>query len=228
MVVFKYSNKGSRPENQDFIVHKELSPAAAVFVVADGMGGYTNGGIAARVVAESVVEYTASNLDKIPPTLLLKEAVNFSNASLMLKRLALGGQRMGCVVAILLLVGSDAYMTWLGDSRIYIYRDKCEVYRTEDHSVINELGKIGTLNAYSCQKYASVVTRSVMGDDKLGLVEVSHAVVETGDIFVLCTDGFYREINMELAMNYDGSQRDALDERAQETGDNFSFIKIEV
>lgn len=228
MVIFDYSNKGSRPGNQDFIAYRVLSPAAAVFVIADGMGGYTNGDVAARVVAESIVEYAESNMEKMPPTLLLKEAVHFSNASLMLKRLALGMPKMGCVVAVLLLVGPDAFMTWLGDSRIYLYRDKREVYRTEDHSVINELGKNGMLDARSCQRYASVVTRSVMGDDKPGLVEVSHAVVETGDIFVLCTDGFYKEIDMELAVNYDDSQRGILDEKGQNIGDNFSFIKIQV
>ena len=164
----------------------------------------------------------------MPPSLLLKEAVTFSNDSLMLKRLALGAQKMGCVVAVLLLIDSDAYMTWLGDSRIYLYRNRREVYRTEDHSVINELAKIKTLNANSYQKYASIVTRSVMGDDKLGVVQVSHTAIETGDIFVLCTDGFHKEIGMDSAVFYENSQKAVLDKRANKISDNFSFIKVQV
>jgi len=228
MEVITYSNKGSRYENQDFISYKVLSPTAAIFVITDGMGGYSNGDIAAKVVAESIVDYVDSNIEKMPPSLLLKEAVTFSNDSLMLKRLALGAQKMGCVVAVLLLIDSDAYMTWLGDSRIYLYRNRREVYRTEDHSVINELAKIKTLNANSYQKYASIVTRSVMGDDKLGVVQVSHTATESGDIFVLCTDGFHKEIGMDFAMCYENSQKDFLDKRAKKISDNFSFIKVQV
>ena len=228
MEVFKYSNKGSRNENQDYISYKVLSHSATIFVITDGMGGYSNGDIAAKIVADSIVDFTDSNLDKMTPAQLLKEAVAFSNDSLMLKRLALGAQKMGCVVAVLLLIGSDAYMTWLGDSRIYLYRNEREVYRTEDHSIINELSKIKTLNAESYQKYASIVTRSVMGDDKLGIVEVSHAVVETGDIFVLTTDGFYKEISMDIAMRYDGGHQGLLDKKAPNISDNFSFINVKL
>lgn len=228
MEIYKYSNQGNRNENQDFIAYKVLAPNTAIFVITDGMGGYTNGDVAAKVVAESIVDYTESNLDKMTPTLLLKEAVSFSNDSLMLKRLALGAQKMGCVVAVLLLFETDAYMTWLGDSRIYLYRNEREVYRTEDHSVINELSKIKTLNADSYQKYASIVTRSVMGDDKLGIVEVSHTTTEPGDIFVLCTDGFHKEVSMEMAMRYEDSQKGVLDKRSPNISDNFSFIKVRV
>lgn len=226
MEISKYSNKGCRHENQDFIAYKVLSPTSAIFVITDGMGGYSNGDVAAKVVAESIVDYVESNTGKMPPTLLLKEAVIFSNDSLMLKRLALGAQKMGCVVAVLLLLGSDAYMTWLGDSRIYLYRDDHEVYHTEDHSVINELNKIKTLNADSYQKYASIVTRSVMGDDKLGLVEVSHTTTEVGDIFVLCTDGLHKEFNVDGIVNKSGELQDFFNKRASKFSDNFSFIKV--
>ena len=40
MKVFEYTNKGSREENQDYVVHGSLSEESCAFVVADGMGGY--------------------------------------------------------------------------------------------------------------------------------------------------------------------------------------------
>lgn len=226
MEISKYSNKGCRQENQDFIAYKVLSQASAIFVITDGMGGYSKGDVAAKIVAESIVDYVESNIDKIPPTPLLKEAVTFSNDSLMLKRLALGTQKMGCVVAALLLVGADAFMTWLGDSRIYLYRNNHEAYHTEDHSVINELSKIKTLSADCYQKYASIVTRSVMGDDKLGNVEVSHTITEAGDIFVLCTDGLHKEFSVERIVKRDVDLQDFFDKKASNFSDNFSFIKV--
>jgi len=226
MEILKYTNKGSRHENQDFIAYKVLSHGTAVFTIADGMGGYTNGDVAARVVGESIVDYVESNIEKMPPTELIKEAVEYSNDSLMLKRIALGSQKMGCVIAVLLLIKGDAYITWLGDSRIYLFRGNREVYHTEDHSIINELSKIKTLNAESYQKYASIVTRSVMGDDKLGVIEVSHTTTEDGDVFVLCTDGLHKEFSIDAIVNNRECLQDFFDQRASKFKDNFSFIKV--
>lgn len=76
----------------------------------------------------------------------------------MLKRIASTNQKMGCVIAVLLLTDGYAHFTWLGDSRIYMYRNGYEVYRTEDHSIVNELAKIKILSADSYEKYSSIVT----------------------------------------------------------------------
>ena len=46
MNTFLYTNKGSREENQDFVVHGSLPDDSAVFIVADGMGGYSDGAAA--------------------------------------------------------------------------------------------------------------------------------------------------------------------------------------
>ena len=120
MRIFEYSNKGSRDTNQDFIIHKSLSEKATIVVVADGMGGYSYGEIASRVIGQSIIDYVQENFDKESPALLLKESISFANDSLMLKRLSLGAKHMGAVVVVLLIIDNEAYMTWLGDSRIYL------------------------------------------------------------------------------------------------------------
>ena len=55
-----------------------------------------------------------------------------------------------------------------------MYRNGAEVYKMQDHSIINELSKIKNLKSSDMDRYSSVVTRSIMGDDKLGKAEVSH------------------------------------------------------
>ncbi|MDD3138066.1 MAG: protein phosphatase 2C domain-containing protein [Lachnospiraceae bacterium] len=228
MRIFEYSNKGSRDTNQDFIIHKSLSEKATVVVVADGMGGYSYGEIASHVIGQSIIDYVQANFDKESPALLLKESISFANDSLMLKRLSLGAKHMGAVVVVLLVIDNEAYMTWLGDSRIYIYRGGVEVYKTEDHSVINELSKIKSLTNVNLEKYSSVVTRSIMGDDNLGKVEVSHLSVFEGDVFVLCTDGFYKENVVSDAVYYDDSKKTDFDNKALMMSDNYSFAKLEI
>lgn len=51
MNITEYSNKGSRTVNQDYVIHRSLSADSAIFVLADGMGGYSHGEIAAQTVS---------------------------------------------------------------------------------------------------------------------------------------------------------------------------------
>ena len=159
MRIYQYTNKGNREENQDFVIHGSLPDKAAFFVLADGMGGYSDGAAASKVVSEAIYDFLDMNYQHYTPAELLKEAISFANDALMLKRMAMAAQKMGCVITVLLISEGYAYLTWLGDSRIYMYRDGQEVYRTEDHSVVNELAKIKTLRASSYEKYSSIVTK---------------------------------------------------------------------
>ena len=228
MNTFQYTNKGSREENQDFVIHGSLPDDSAVFVVADGMGGYSDGAAASRVVSEAILDFVEMNYHQYSPAELLKEAIPFANDALMLKRMAMAAQKMGCVITVLLISKGYAYLTWLGDSRIYMFRGGQEVYRTEDHSIVNELAKIKTLRASSYEKYSSIVTKSIMGEDPVDVAPIRKIEIEVGDVFVLCTDGFHKEIDMSEALAYNDSKKEELDAIAETISDNFSFIKVEL
>jgi PPM family protein phosphatase len=228
MKYFEYTNKGNREENQDYTVHGSLPDDSDIFVVADGMGGYSDGAVAAKVVSDAIIDFVELNFNQFTPLEILREAISFANDTLMLKRIASTNQKMGCVITVLLLNRGYAYFTWLGDSRIYMYRNGQEVYRTEDHSVINELAKIKTLSADSYEKYSSIVTKSIMGESPVDEAPVRKVAVEEGDIFILCTDGFHKEIDMMYARNFDESKKVDLEHKASKISDNFSFIKVEI
>lgn len=228
MEVFEYTNKGSRDENQDYVVHGSLPDGSGIFVVADGMGGYSEGAAAAKVVGDALLDFIELNFDQYSPIELLKEAIPFSNDALMLKRMAMAAKQMGTVVTVLVISDGNAYLTWLGDSRIYMYRDGHEVYRTEDHSIVNEMAKIKTLSASSYEKYASIVTKSIMGNTPVDIAPIRKIEVEEGDIFILCTDGFHKEIDMTKALNYNDSKKEELDALANDITDNYSFVKVKI
>lgn len=228
MKVFEYTNKGSRDENQDYVVHGSLPDGSGIFVVTDGMGGYSEGAAAARVVGDALLDFIELNFDQYTPIELLKEAIPFANDALMLKRMAMAAKQMGCVVTVLVVSGGNAYLTWLGDSRIYMYRDGQEVYRTEDHSIVNEMAKIKALNASSYEKYASIVTKSIMGNTPVDVAPIRKIEVEKGDVFILCTDGFHKEIDITKALNYDDRKKEELDVLANDIADNYSFIKVKI
>lgn len=46
---------------------------------------------------------------------------------------------MGTVIAVLLILNSQAYIAWLGDSRVYKYSDGEMKICTTDHSMVQQL-----------------------------------------------------------------------------------------
>ena len=62
MKVFKYSNIGNREQNQDYLVSTKLGQDSSLHLVADGMGGYDFGDIAARIVGDSFVYGLSRNM----------------------------------------------------------------------------------------------------------------------------------------------------------------------
>lgn len=52
--VIAYSNIGCRHQNQDVVLSKELGENKGLYIVADGMGGYSDGDLAAKIAAEHI------------------------------------------------------------------------------------------------------------------------------------------------------------------------------
>lgn len=228
MKYFEYTNKGNREENQDYIVHSSLPEDSDIFIVADGMGGYNDGAVASKVVSKAIIEFVGMNFKQYKPLEILREAISFANDALMLQRIASTNQKMGCVIAVLLLTDGYAYLAWLGDSRIYMYRNGQEVYRTEDHSLINDLAKTKALSADSYEKYSSIVTKAIMGESPVSEAPIRKVAIENGDVFILCTDGYHKELDMVYATRFDEANKDYLEHKASTISDNFSFIKVEI
>lgn len=229
MTITEYTNKGSRNQNQDYVTHELLENNHAIFVVADGMGGYSHGDVASRLVADAIIDCVSSHyLQEADVVHLMAEAYDYANDTLAIKRIAMGGCEMGTVVVSLYYDGHAAHITWLGDSRCYLFRNGKQLFCTQDHSILSQLKKIKTLRGYDEDRYTSIVTRCVMGDDKLGNIETLKLEVEPNDVLILCTDGFHKELDVRILLNESKSSTEKLDAKANNMNDNYSFIKIVV
>lgn len=227
MNVFNFTDKGNRGVNQDYATSKTLNDNSAVFILADGMGGYSYGEVAAKVVADAIVEYADQHLIDASPIKVLKQAIAYANDELYVKRLTLGCREMGCVIVCLLLVNDKAYIAWLGDSRIYIFRNGTEIFRSEDHSLINELKRSRTLKRRNLEELEAIVTKAVMGTDELDSVDVYELETEKGDVFYLCSDGIHKELMIERLLNMDDTElKSYLEDFSSNFNDNATLMRV--
>jgi protein phosphatase len=122
---------------------------------------------------------------------ILREAVEAACSSIY--RAAQGEPRlagMGTTVTAALLDGHSAYVAHVGDSRCYLAR-KGRIYQvSEDHSLVNEQLKAGTITAEEARhsRFRNIITRSVGFEEKV-LVDMMGLQTEPGDVLVLCCDG---------------------------------------
>lgn len=216
MNIQTFTAKGNRKENQDRLAYRQMGEQSGIFVVADGMGGYSHGDVAAKVVADSIVESVSMHWSDDTPLGILTDAMAYANEALSLKRIALGGIKMGAVVCVLMLRDGKAYLCWLGDSRIYHYSNGVEIFHTRDHSMVQELLQINSLKASDLEKYSNIVTRSLMGNVDMDPLGFEVRAFSPGDCFLLCTDGLHKSVSMPIRLNED------FHSKLKDRGDNYS------
>ena len=188
------SHTGMRRKiNEDSILTR---PGDGLWVVADGMGGHEAGDVASQMVTNTLSELRcevglAGFVDQIEDLLL--------DINLQLRRHSeehFGGRTMGCTVVSMLSRGNAGVALWAGDSRLYRLREGEYTQVTRDHSPLEELLEQGAMTEEEAARHpdANVITRAVGGQAELFIDIVLFDVLE-GDIFLLCSDGLYREVD---------------------------------
>ncbi len=197
-----------RKHNEDTFVDR---PDLGIWAVADGAGGHQAGEVASGMIAEA--------LGAIPANLGAAELLAAVRASIEQTHLALreeaarrGGNTMIASTIVAFLAHGDHFAClWAGDSRAYLLRDGEIQQITTDHSLVQELVDAGTISAEDAESHphANIITRAVGADlDALVLEKVSGRL-ETGDRFLLCSDGLCKTVPLprltELLRDANGS-----------------------
>jgi protein phosphatase len=184
----------TRPPDSDVAVQK-----GTLVVVADGMGGASAGEVAADLAVRRIPEaYYASPND---PGLALKQSLE--TASSEIYRMAQGDpglKGMGTTCVALAIRQSEAFMAYVGDSRLYLLRDGQFYQLTDDHSVVNEMVRQGLLTREQARNHEE---RNVLSLSMGGRPEISASgwdepmTLREGDRFLLCSDGLHDLVSDE-------------------------------
>lgn len=192
--VFQLSRCGGRPKNEDRMGYS-YTHGAALFALADGMGGHPEGERAAELALQTI---SALFQRDARPLLTSPEDFLASACRVAHHRIVRygAGRRLEdtprtTIVACVIQQG-QVWWAHCGDSRLYFVRDGVEVVRTRDHSYA-EHSKVVPLKTVGEQ---ATNNRSVLftclGSPSLPLVEVAGpAVLQARDRVLLCSDGLW-------------------------------------
>jgi len=184
-----------RTKNEDSIlVHDDEN----VWIVADGMGGHHAGDFASQTITNnlSLFKQHASLDDSI---LLLEENILNSNSIIRKKSFKLGrNATIGSTVVCVYVWDNFLFTFWAGDSRLYRYRNSTLERLTEDHSYVEELVRMGKIEAKDAEEHpaANVVLKAVGIDDNLRM-DFDFFEMQEGDVYIICSDGLYKDLDEE-------------------------------
>jgi len=173
-----------------------LDRKGVLIVVADGMGGCQAGEVASRIAVEAVARaYYASASE---PRAALAAAFHQANNEihqLSLVRPELSG--MGTTCTALVIHRRVAHSGHVGDSRLYLVRSSSIYQMTEDHSVVEELIKRGTLSASAARRHVdrNIILRALGSRATVEVATWDEPLpVRPGDWFVVCSDGLHSAV----------------------------------
>ncbi len=230
MKVYQKTHVGKvRKNNEDSLLVAEPN----IFVAADGMGGAAAGEIASGMLIDTVKNFLSTIPEPFDENILSK-AILKANAEILReakKNPQLRG--MGTTATILHLNKDQAYYAHLGDSRLYRLRNSALKQMTIDHSYVELLVALGELTPEQARIHPmkNLLTQAVGVTEEIE-IDAGNFKVESGDIFLLCTDGLTNMIDdsqiEKILMNAQKDPAEDLINAALEEGghDNITAIVI--
>lgn len=185
-MVYSFSNKGKRKNNQDYLFSKSINPDCILNMVVDGMGGYEYGDVASKLVAENIHTYLSTINDISEKE--IQKAVNKSNLIIKQKSDDLNA-KIGATLGGAIILKDKAFLFWVGDVKIIHLRNNKLLFETHSHTLINQIINNGSV-INNIERYKHVVTRSVSGSIKESIIDC-HLVnnLLPKDIIIIYSDG---------------------------------------
>jgi serine/threonine protein phosphatase PrpC len=185
---------------------------SALILLADGMGGYEAGEVAAALAIQVMRRYlleqplfaplagapvaAGASFDLSLCQYLLGRALKEANREVFqAARCEWGRHGMGCTAEALYVNGRHVVVGHVGDSRTYHLHEGRLVQLTRDQTLVNRLVELGTLTPAEAEKHPR---RSELQQAIGGHAEVDpalyHGILKPGDWVVVCSDGLSNHV----------------------------------
>jgi serine/threonine protein phosphatase PrpC len=234
-------HQGDRKEQQDRValLPHPKGGGVALAVVADGMGGHTGGALA----AQQVLHTTSANFERFSARSELSQELlesSLGEAHMLIKASRFINEKDPHSTAVMLLLQpGKASWAHCGDSRMYRFRGERALFRTTDHSYVEELVTQGHITPGQARTHPyHNVLLSTLGSNEPPQIDYGETEdLQAGDAFVLCSDGLWGcfgddELAATVAANSARQASDLLVGQARSRGrgnsDNISLVVIKL
>lgn len=198
--IYQSSRIGGRQYNQDRVAYA-YGNQTLLMVLADGMGGHLHGEIAAQLAIQTFMDaFEQAAQPRVPdPEEFLREVMQRAHESIIqyAQEKQLGGNPGTTCVAVLVQDGKACW-AHAGDSRLYLLRGSEVVFRTHDHSMVQQWADWGIITAEEMKIHPdrNKITNCLGGVDDMFFVESSITVpLQQGDTLLLCSDGLWSPLS---------------------------------
>jgi serine/threonine protein phosphatase PrpC len=186
----EFSVKGNRPINEDRL--KVIDHDWQLLLLADGMGGYINGDMAADISVSSIEAFFKSSELSIKDR--IHQSCKVANDSIQQKVPGAGATLAG------LCINDDSIdIFWLGDVRVYI-KGKSNDFKfiTKDHTLAQLMkdSRI-VINPSELDRLKNTVTRGLGSNGESAFPESASLDITDDLVGVICSDGFHNQFTDE-------------------------------
>lgn len=241
MKVFAKTDVGKlRDMNQDCYYISNTTEQLNLYVIADGMGGYTGGEIASNLAVNSVKNYIQNNFssidhDKEKIKKLIKDSIDYANKIIYKEAKDVQElQEMGTTLDICLIYNNKVYIGHVGDSRVYRIRKGIIRKLTTDHSYVEKLVTDGTITKEEAFNHPkkNMLIKAVGCDEEIEADIIVKGFIQN-DIILMCTDGLTNMLNDDeiyktLTLDIENATQNLINNANEKGGyDNITAIIIQ-
>jgi len=189
----------TRENNEDyFIVQENLN----FFIVSDGIGGYQAGEIASEIASKTIVEALKQSQHFSFENDIDKFFTEANEAILQYVITHPECRGMGTTVVVAYMTETDIWIANVGDSRCYGITQNSIDQLSEDHSLVTELVKRGSISIKEAEKHPdrNIIT-SALGVDRNFDVFKNKFNRNEFNYLLLCSDGLSDMVSSQELMD---------------------------
>lgn len=182
--------------------------ARVLAVICDGMGGMANGGQASATAIQMIkdtFEQVQEDSEVNIPNFFISGIKTIDNTIYNFPRV--NGKGSGTTMVAVLVENNQLYWASVGDSRIYILREKTLTQVTRDHNYMLRLqemvnqGQISQEEANTNRQREALISFLGIGNVSLLDVNMDPFQLQSGDIILLTSDGMTKVLSEEQIMD---------------------------
>jgi len=228
------SGQGQRPYNEDSFF---LNADQHFYMVCDGVGGSNRGDIASKKACEYFSEFLERTGDFSENG--MEEALQYTERKFdeYIEHNP-DTKGMATTLTVLKFLSGNAIIGHIGDSRVYQIRNGEILFKTQDHSFVNELVASGFLTSEEAKVHPkrNKITRAIQSTEFSTLIDVNVLDdIFPGDYFMLCSDGILESVDDDFIKEQfvSGNTLENIREKISEicaanSNDNYTAVLLKI